>query len=140
MQSKKILTAVLGAALVAGAPMAAAQTGDPELPGISPLPLSVATCNGLAGTIVGLTGDDTLDGTPGPDVIVGNGGDDTIRGKGGNDTICGGDGVDHITGGADDDTAFGEDGADKLKAPRAPTPSTEEATATPSPEARRATP
>src|SRR6266571_2119516 len=67
--------------------------------GLAPAEARVAgpfTCFGQAATIVGTPGDDTLDGTDGPDVMVGLGGNDTLNGMGGADVICGGLGDDKI--------------------------------------------
>ncbi len=64
-------------------------------------------CLGLAVTIAGTTGNDTLTGTAGPDVISGDAGDDTIKGLGDNDKICGGAGDDTVTGGDGIDTVNG---------------------------------
>ena len=61
------------------------------------------SCNGLAATIVGTAGNNTINGTSGRDVIAGLGGVDKIYGGGGNDVICGGDGNDELEGGAGDD-------------------------------------
>jgi Ca2+-binding RTX toxin-like protein len=71
-------------------------------------------CDGLAATIVGTNGDDSLVGTPGNDVIVGLGGDDTITGGLGDDVICGGSGDDILSGQGDDDRLFGQSGDDFL--------------------------
>ena len=58
------------------------------------------TCFGLPATKFGTPGNDnTLVGTPGPDVIVSLGGNDIIQGLGGDDHICGEDGNDRIDGG-----------------------------------------
>lgn len=81
------------------------------------------TCNGVAATIVGTEGPDSLYGTDGPDVIVGLGGSDGIEGGGGDDMICGGDGDDwlegdagndYFEGGAGDDIISGGDGNDSM--------------------------
>ena len=69
------------------------------------------SCNGLAATIVGTAGNNTINGTSGRDVIAGLGGVDKIYGGGGNDVICGGDGNDEIEGGAGDDWLDGGAGA-----------------------------
>ncbi|CAN5693870.1 hypothetical protein BH20ACT23_BH20ACT23_31060 [soil metagenome] len=58
------------------------------------------TCLGVAATIVGTDGDDTLTGTSGDDVIVGLGGSDLLVGRAGNDRICGGPGRDFLYGDA----------------------------------------
>jgi len=73
---------------------------------------TVNACNGLQATIIGTSGDDSINGTAGDDVIVGLAGNDTINGKGGNDTICGGDGNDRIYGKDGNDTIFGNNGDD----------------------------
>jgi len=92
-----LLVVMLVAAIGAAAP-AASGAGD--------------TCDGLAATITGTTGDDVLRGTAGRDVIVGLGGLDIIRGGGGSDVICGGAGNDRLFGGNGDDRVFGEGGDD----------------------------
>ena len=71
-------------------------------------------CGGLTATIVGTAGDDTLNGTSGPDVISGLGGNDTINGLDGNDVICGGRGRDTLNGGNGSDLLFGNRGSDTL--------------------------
>ena len=76
--------------------------------------VAAGTCNTVAPTIVGTSGDDTIFGTAGPDVIVGLGGNDSIQGLGGNDIICGGPGNDRILGGDGNDQLFGEAGNDQL--------------------------
>jgi len=73
-----------------------------------------AYCQGRAVTILGTSGNDTLDGTSGTDVISGLAGDDTINGLGGNDYLCGGSGVDTISGGDGRDRIEGGDGNDSL--------------------------
>jgi len=77
-------------------------------------PPSNVTCNGLAATIVGTSGDDVLEGTSGDDVIVALGGNDAVYGKGGDDTICGHAGDDLLYGGRGEDTIYGGDGNDML--------------------------
>ncbi|MBA3653472.1 MAG: hypothetical protein H0W70_04690 [Actinobacteria bacterium] len=72
------------------------------------------TCDGRVATIIGTSGDDSIYGTPGPDVIVGLGGNDDVYGQGGDDVICGGTGLDNIYAGDGNDRAFGEAGADTL--------------------------
>src|SRR3990170_8271516 len=74
-----------------------------------------ATCLGLAATIVGTPGNDTLSGTEGDDVIAGLGGNDTIFGNGGNDVICGDDGDDTIDGGAGSDAISAGNGNDVMR-------------------------
>jgi Ca2+-binding RTX toxin-like protein len=65
-------------------------------------------------TIQGTAGNDTLNGTSGPDVIAGVNGNDTINGLGGDDTLCGGKGLDTVNGGAGHDLVLGGEGNDKL--------------------------
>ena len=80
----------------------------------------------------GTSGDDSITGTPGPDVILGGDGrdrlrsglgddlvcggpgDDVIVGAAGNDTLAGGPGVDRVRGGSGNDTLLGDDEADLL--------------------------
>jgi len=52
------------------------------VPAASAFAPTPATCNGLAVSISGTPGDDTLNGTAGNDVIHGGDGDDVIDGKG----------------------------------------------------------
>ena len=61
--------------------------------------------NGLANSILGSVGDDTLNGLGGNDDIWGNAGNDLINGGSGNDndTLNGGAGVDTTAGGTGDD-------------------------------------
>jgi Ca2+-binding RTX toxin-like protein len=72
-------------------------------------------CQGLAITVLGTSGKDTLTGTTGPDVISGFGGNDTINGKGGNDVICGGEGNDTLDGSDGKDKLDGGSGTDTVK-------------------------
>jgi len=80
-------------------------------------------CMGQQATLIGTSGPDVLNGTPGNDVIMGFGGADTINGLGGNDLICAGDGADdvhgnggkdRIEGGTGDDTIYGDAKRDRL--------------------------
>ena len=82
-----------------------------------------AMVNGVACTIVGTAGNDTLTGTDGNDVICGLGGDDIIQGGlgadklfagDGADSLLGGDGSDLLDGGAGNDTSNGEAGNDVI--------------------------
>ena len=68
-------------------------------------------------------GDDTLEGTDGPDAIEGRGGDDsitggkgadTLSGQGGDDTLVGNEGPDRLIGGPGNDQINGVEGADTL--------------------------
>jgi Ca2+-binding RTX toxin-like protein len=56
-------------------------------------------------TIIGTSGDDTLDGTLYSDVVNGLDGNDTINGSDGDDILDGGDGNDVLNGGIGSDTA-----------------------------------
>jgi Ca2+-binding RTX toxin-like protein len=82
---------------------------------IPALAQTAATCNGVAATIVGSSGSDDIEGTPGRDVIATLGGDDKIRAEGGNDLICGGLGNDDIRGDAGSDRVLGEAGNDIIR-------------------------
>ncbi|MDY6940705.1 MAG: SGNH/GDSL hydrolase family protein [Cyanobacteriota bacterium] len=59
-------------------------------------------------------GDETLEGTFGPDVLVTGSGNDLIKGKRGDDVLDGGAGHDRLIGQAGDDTIVGGTGDDKL--------------------------
>ncbi|WP_161962496.1 S8 family serine peptidase [Nocardioides speluncae] len=72
------------------------------------------TCQGVAATRVGTTGNDNITGTAGVDVIVAGAGNDTINGLGGNDRICGDAGNDLINGSTGDDIVFGGSGSDSI--------------------------
>lgn len=72
------------------------------------------TCDGKPATIVGTSGNNTLNGGVGDDVIVGLGGNDTINGRGGNDTICAGSGNDTVHGGTGNDELYSGTGVDSL--------------------------
>jgi hypothetical protein len=65
-------------------------------------------------TIVGTSGNDTLNGTPQADVICGLEGDDTINSSGGNDTLSGGPGGDTLVDLSGTDNLLGGLGADRL--------------------------
>jgi Ca2+-binding RTX toxin-like protein len=71
-------------------------------------------CDGVAVTMVGSSGANVLEGTPGRDIIHGLGGADHIEGRGGNDLICGGAGGDVIDGNAVGDVILGGPGGDDL--------------------------
>jgi uncharacterized delta-60 repeat protein len=70
------------------------------------------TCNGVAVTRVGTSGNDRIIGTSGDDVVYGFGGDDFIDGGPGNDILCGGSGNDTLRGGGGDDILRGGPGKD----------------------------
>lgn len=76
----------------------------------APFPL----CDGKEPTVVGTSGSEELEGTPGDDVFLALGGDDELIGFGGNDTFCGGAGDDEIIPGPGDDRIFGESGSDTV--------------------------
>ena len=76
--------------------------------------LGVATCRGVAATVIGTAGDDELLGTPGPDVIVALGGNDRIVARAGRDLICAGSGQDYVAGGTAADRVFAGPGRDRL--------------------------
>jgi Ca2+-binding RTX toxin-like protein len=61
-------------------------------------------------SVDGGTGNDTVNGSDGPDVIVGGDGNDTLNGGGGDDRIAGGLGADTMNGGAGDDTLVWNNG------------------------------
>ena len=68
--------------------------------------LMITTINGTADD------DDSLNGTPGPNIINGLAGDDVLKGLAGNDELNGGDGDDTLNGGAGADVLDGGAGTD----------------------------
>jgi len=76
--------------------------------------LAAPTCSGVAATISGTPGDDTLVGTAGPDVIAALGGSDRIIARSGRDLICAGAGRDYVDAGTAADSVFGAGGRDRL--------------------------
>ena len=64
--------------------------------------------------MLGLGGDDTLDGRGQGDTLYGGAGDDTLYGGDGNDTLIGGAGNDRLEGGRGNDTLIGGAGKDDL--------------------------
>jgi Ca2+-binding RTX toxin-like protein len=68
----------------------------------------------VSATILGGSGNDTIEGGMLADFISGGSGDDSISGGGGNDVIHGGTGDDRIAGEAGDDTIHGGRGMDTL--------------------------
>jgi RTX calcium-binding nonapeptide repeat (4 copies) len=81
-------------------------------PAVAPAPADV--CMGQKATVIGTSGNDSLTGTPGPDVIVGLGGADKVNGLGGNDVMCGRTGKDKLKGGGGNDRIQGNKSADRL--------------------------
>ncbi|WP_369251286.1 calcium-binding protein [Streptomyces sp. R41] len=65
-------------------------------------------------SIIGTSGNDTLNGTFGNDVICALGGDDNVNASYGNDTVYGGYGNDRLDGGYGNDTLNGGPGNDNL--------------------------
>jgi Ca2+-binding RTX toxin-like protein len=65
-------------------------------------------------SVVGTSGNDTLNGGPNADTIFGVGGNDTIDGGANNDTLSGGAGSDTVKGAGGDDTVDGDGGNDSL--------------------------
>jgi CSLREA domain-containing protein len=87
-------------------------------------PAAGAKCLGVAVTITGTAGPDTLTGTKKGEGIQALGGDDAIAAAGGKDGVCAGDGNDiakgdtgndKVTGQAGNDRAIGGGGADLVK-------------------------
>ncbi len=81
------------------------------------------TGNEFANTIVGLTGNDALNGGDGNDTLNGGDGNDALAGGNGNDTINGGNGddisngqagADLMSGGAGNDTYYVDNAVDKV--------------------------
>ncbi len=69
---------------------------------------------GLAVSVYGGTGNDTIIGTAGDDMLYGEQGDDLIKGQDGNDVLVGGDGDDTLMGDAGNDELYGNAGDDVL--------------------------
>jgi Ca2+-binding RTX toxin-like protein len=69
---------------------------------------------GTVGALLGLGGNDQINGRDGNDVASGGNGDDAIDGAGGNDTLQGGAGNDTISGGDGNDVIMGGAGNDFL--------------------------
>ena len=79
---------------------------------VPPPAAAALQCGGRPATAVGTAGDDTLVGTPGPDVIVGLAGNDTVKGYGRGDRICTGPGDDVVLGGSGADRIWAGPGSD----------------------------
>ena len=80
----------------------------------TPAEAAASSCAGHTAMIRGTSGDDTLTGTPLPEVVSLGGGDDRYTDLGGNDVICGDGGNDHIDGGAGNDFIDGGAGDDEI--------------------------
>jgi len=65
-------------------------------------------------TIIGTSGNDTLNGGSGHDLIFGLAGDDILNGNGGNDQLDGGTGADTMSGGTGNDIYFVDDVGDSV--------------------------
>jgi uncharacterized repeat protein (TIGR01451 family) len=76
--------------------------------------IGALTCRGVAATISGTPGNDTLLGTTGPDVIAALGGNNRIVSRQGRDLICAGAGSDRIDAGSAADRVFAGAGRDRL--------------------------
>jgi hypothetical protein len=85
-----------------------------QVRGAVPTPAAADVCMGQKATVIGTSGNDSLTGTPGPDVIVGLGGADKVNGLGGNDVMCGRTGKDRLKGGGGNDRIQGNKSADRL--------------------------
>jgi uncharacterized repeat protein (TIGR01451 family) len=70
---------------------------------------------GVAATIVGTEGNDTISGVGGNDVIDGGPGSDVIKGGAGRDTLMGGSGNDKLNGGSGADRCKGGSGRDTAR-------------------------
>lgn len=67
-----------------------------------------------AGSVAGMAGHDTLDGSAGGDLAFGDGGDDRLNGRDGRDRLFGGEGNDMLDGGKSADLLAGNQGNDRL--------------------------
>ena len=83
---------------------------------VEPRAAQSAVCDGKQATIVGTSGNDTLQGTPNDDVIAAGQGNDTIRASGGNDVVCAGPGTDDAQGASGNDLVRGGGGDDDMRA------------------------
>jgi Ca2+-binding RTX toxin-like protein len=72
------------------------------------------TINAPAGSSVGTSGNNTLNGNSSANTLFGLGGNDNIDGGAGNDTLYGWDGNDNLVGGDGSDTLAGGEGVDYL--------------------------
>ena len=64
--------------------------------------------------ILGLAGNDTLNGQGNHDLLLGGNGDDSLIGEAGSDFLLGGHGNDTLDGGDDDDNLYGGNGFDTI--------------------------
>jgi RTX calcium-binding nonapeptide repeat (4 copies) len=76
---------------------------------------TIVGISGVANTISGGAGNDTLTGKTLADRINGDAGNDTIDGGNGNDSLFGGDNDDRLDGGADNDSVEGGNGNDSVR-------------------------
>jgi uncharacterized repeat protein (TIGR01451 family) len=81
---------------------------------VAPPEPTAAACRGVTATIKGNASDNTLVGTPGPDVIAAFAGNDVIRSLAGRDLICAGRDIDLVNGGTASDRVFGGSQRDRL--------------------------
>lgn len=72
------------------------------------------SCRGVAATLIGTPGPDSLVGTAGADVIAALGGNDAIVSLAGADLVCAGGGNDRVVSGTAADRVFGDGGRDRL--------------------------
>lgn len=66
-------------------------------------------------TIMGGSGNDTINGSDGDDLLLAGSGRDSVMGNPGNDTIIGGGGDDTLQGGDGNDTVLGQGGEDRIE-------------------------
>jgi uncharacterized delta-60 repeat protein len=103
-------TATYGVALARLLPDPAPEEPEPQP---DPQPVPAPQCAGVAATIAGTPGADTLRGTRGPDVIAARAGNDRVLGARGNDVVCGGRGRDRLSGGRGADVLLAGRGRDR---------------------------
>jgi hypothetical protein len=75
--------------------------------------LDTFSAPGIATSIFGSNGNDTLEGSSGNDFLHGGAGNDRLLANAGSDTLVGGGGDDVLIGGAGNDTVNGSDGSDQ---------------------------
>lgn len=85
--------------------------------------MAIINGNGKKNTLIGTSGDDTIDGKNGKDnlfgdagndLLIGGNANDVLFGEAGNDTLLGGRGKDQLFGGDDNDFLSGGKGKDQL--------------------------